>query len=178
MAPSASNSNSSTIGYSEVQISFDGLPTDSSDPTSIWTNSLWNSGQIYLRYHDPAVIISTKIGSDDAKVLLTGEDADLAPVLLRILGGPFLNSPDLKCKFNDNTTSVTSAVFVSSSEIKCPVCNVVNGRCANPVGSPLPWLTNGQPQDAQVAVALNGIDYVSGGILKLHGPPVGVKLLS
>lgn len=178
MAPSASNSNSSTIGYSEVQISFDGLPTDSSDPTSIWTNSLWSSGQIYLRYHDPAVIISTKIGSDDAKVLLTGEDADLAPVLLRILGGPFLNSPDLKCKFNDNTTSVTSAVFVSSSEIKCPVCNVVNGRCANPVGSPLPWLTNGQPQDAQVAVALNGIDYVSGGILKLHGPPVGVKLLS
>lgn len=54
-----------------------------------------------------------------------------------------MNLFDLKCKFNDNMMSVISVVFVSLLEIKCFVCNVVNGRCVNLVGSLFLWFMNG-----------------------------------
>ena len=179
VAPSSAKSNSSNLGHSEIQISFDGIPSDLNDPTSLWEKALWSSAHLYLRYHDPAVIVTTKIGDGEAEVFYTGEDADNTPVQLRVFGGPFINSPELKCKYNGNVTSVRSAVYVSATEINCPVCNVVAGRCANPIGSPLPWLSAGQPADVDVAISLNGIDYGnSKGTLRLHGPPAGVKLLS
>ena len=179
VAPAATDSSSTTLGYAEVQVSFDGFPSDSTDPTDIWKSSMWNSGDSYVFYHDPAVIVETKIGSAAAQVLYTGEDADEKPATLRVLGGTFINSANLKCKFNNDDTSITSATFVSETEITCPICTVVNGRCSNPPGSPLSWLTGGAPADVSVAVTLNGIDYGSStGILKLYGPPAGVKLLS
>lgn len=178
VTPSAANSSSTNIGYSEVQVSFDGFPSDSSDPNGVWQKSLWNSAHLYLRYHDPAVIVATNIGTEEASVLYTGEDADNLPVDLRIAGGPFINSPDLKCRFHGDDTSVTNAIFVSAIEIKCKVCKVVSGRCSNPVGSPLPWLPSGQPAEVEVEVSLNGVDFGdSKGKLRLHGLPVGVKLL-
>ena len=179
VAPASADSNSTTLGYTEVQVSFDGFPSDSTDPTGIWESSMWNSGDSHVLYHDPVVVVETKIESSAAQVLYTGEDVDEKPVTLRVLGGPFINSADLKCKFDDADTSIVSATFVSESEITCPICTVVNGRCNNPPGSPLPWLSSGAPADVSVAVTLNGLDYGSStGSLKLYGPPAGVKVLS
>ena len=70
-APSAANSNSLQQGYSEVEISFDGFPSDINDPTNVWQGSLWSAGSLNLRYHDPAVITNMKIGSEDALALYT-----------------------------------------------------------------------------------------------------------
>ena len=177
-APSAANSNSLQQGYSEVEISFDGFPSDINDPTNVWEGSLWSAGSLNLRYHDPAVITNMKIGSEDALALYTGEDDENTPVQLRLFGGPYIDSPNLKCKFHDDPASVTSATFISVTEVACPMCQVSGGRCNNPVGSPLPWLVNGVPQTVSVAVTLNGVDYGdSRGSLILHGPPAGVKLL-
>ena len=177
-APSAASSNSLQQGYSEVEISFDGFPSDRNDPTNVWEGSLWSAGNLNLRYHDPAVVTNMKIGSNDALALFTGEDDENTPVKLSVFGGPYINSPNLKCKFNDDPSSVTSATFISATEITCPICQVSGGRCNNPVGSPLPWLVNGVPQTVNVAVTLNGVDYSdSKGSLTLHGPPAGVKVL-
>lgn len=178
-APAAVYSNSTALGYSEVQISFDGFPSISSDPTNIWKSSMWTSGNLYMLYHDPVVIVETKIGVAAAEVLYTGEDAGGSPVMLHVFGGPFINSLNLTCRFAANDTSVTAASFVSESEITCPICLIVDGRCNNPQGRPVPWLSNGVPSDVTVEISLNGIDYsASTGILKLYGPPNGVKLLS
>ena len=178
-APPSVDSNSSVIGHAEVQVSFDGFPSDTSDPTSIWPSSLWHSGRLMMRYYDPIVILGTKIGTKEAVAFYTGEDADNQPVTLTLVGGPFLNSADLSCKFNGNVASVTSATFVSASEIRCPICTIVGGRCSNPVSSPLPWLSSGQPAVVDVELSLNGVDYeASVGRLTLHGPPAGVRLMS
>jgi len=178
-APPSVDSNSSTIGHAEVQVSFDGFPSDTSDPNSIWVSSLWHSGRLMMRYYDPIVISETKIGTKEAVAFYTGEDADNRPVTLSMFGGPFLNSADLSCKFNGNVASVTSATFVSASEIRCPICTIVGGRCSNPVSSPLPWLSSGQTGVVNVEVSLNGVEYeASVGQLTLHGPPAGVRLMS
>lgn len=194
LVPSASDSLSTNTTYAEVQISFDGF-TDNSDATSpYWQGSLWTNDSAVVYYYDAPLITALDVSSSGtflSKVMLTGEDADNAPVTLKVFGGPFIDSdgtgtggttPRLTCRYNGDNTSDIFGTFKSVYEVNCPLCitTMVSGskRCSTQ-GTQVSWLTNGTPKsDVDVSISMNGVDFHSSGSQKLHvyGNPYGLRV--
>ena len=162
-------------GYAEVQLSFDGNPESGA---SEYENSLWTDDHIFYRYYTPPhaaiVLVNDYL---PPVVMMTGETSDRIPGIVTLRGGPFIHTGEgqLVCRFNENSTSDQNATFISSTEIRCPICEIVETddgteRCgqlsnANTYDTDvkLPWLLDEDPHYVKVSFSLNGLDFHTAG---------------
>ena len=183
-----SGSGAVITGHAEVQLSFDGNPGNGSGSSSeVYENSLWTDDHVFYRYYTPphaAVVLVN--GNFPPVVMYTGETSDRVPGIVVLRGGPFIytGAGQLLCRFNENATSDQNATFISSTEIHCPICEIMetgdgDNRCgqlsdANTFETDMKmhWLPDEDPREVEVSFTLNGLDFHTAGTsLTILGSP-------
>lgn len=183
-----SGSGAVITGNAEVQLSFDGNPGNGSGSSSeVYENSLWTDDHVFYRYYTPphaAVVLVN--GNFPPVVMYTGETSDRVPGIIVLRGGPFIytGAGQLLCRFNENATSDQNATFISSTEIHCPICKIMetgdgDNRCgqlsdANTFETDMKmhWLPDEDPREVEVSFTLNGLDFHTAGTsLTILGSP-------
>ena len=180
-------------GFAIVQLSFDGYYDNSvSDRDKLFNISLWTDDRVVFRFY--VVPVVTEIlanGVSPPSVMITGEDADQVPSRISLIGGPFINTGSLVCRFNQNASSDQPATFVTVTTIICPICktHIVSGktRCS-PLGAtdesinfyqPMEWLPNDEPRIVTVAFSMNARDFhTADELLTIYGQPHHLKVIS
>ena len=108
-----------------------------------------------------------------------------------LIGGPFINTGSLVCRFNQNASSDQPATFVTVTRIICPICktHIVSGktRCS-PLGATdgsigfyqaMEWLPNDEPRIVTVAFSMNARDFhTADEPLTIYGQPHHLKVIS
>ena len=182
-------------GVSIVQLSFDGFHEHSvTNRDRLFNISLWTDDKtVYRFYTVPLVTRILANGVSPPSVMITGEDADQVPSQISLIGGPFINTKSLVCRFNQNASSDQPAIFITATMITCPICrtHVVskeNGktRCF-PLGATdgsvdfyqaMKWLPNDDPRFVTVAFSMNARDFhMADEPLRIYGSPHHLQVI-
>lgn len=173
-------------GVAEIELSFNGYPSDpSTDPYGLFQSSLWTKDAAVYRYYvSPGVARVLSDGVEPPAVMITGEGPDQTAMVMTLIGGPFINTGSLVCRFNGDPNSDQTATYVSATQITCPVCQtqVVLGKSRCQVSStdiyqPISWLPDSTPRSVTVAFSLNGRDFHnSSKTLTIFGQPHHLKV--
>ena len=157
-------------GEAEIELSFDGYPSDpTNDTNSLYSRSMWTKDNAIYRYYVmPGVSSVLANGVEPPAVMITGEAPDQTAMTITLRGGPFMNTGSLVCRFNGDPSSDQTATYDSPTQISCPVCQTElrNGkkRCyrhpsTTNIYQQMSWLPNSNPRTVIVAFSLNGKDF-------------------
>lgn len=159
-------------GVAEFELSFDGYPADpANDSLDLFNRSLWTKdGAVYRYYATPGVASVLSNGVAPPAMMITGVAADQTAAIITLIGGPFVNTSSLVCRFHADPGSDQTATYISATQITCPVCQtqpVGNETQCHPYGSQnttyaynhMSWLPDNSPRDVTVAFSLNGVDF-------------------
>eukprot|EP00982_Pelagococcus_subviridis_P009061 30897-Pelagococcus_subviridis.AAC.23 len=177
-------------GVAEIEISFDGYPSNNlTDSDGLFQSSLWSKDHVVFRYYAvPDTVSVLSDGKYPADVMVTGEAPDQTASILTFIGGSFIDSGMITCRFNLDTSSDQSASYISVTRFTCPVCQThlilgkvrcyPHGLVSTDMYHPMPWLSDNNPRTAKLSFSLNGRDFhVSVRTLKIFGQPHHLKFL-
>ena len=154
-------------GLAEVQLSFSGNPGNGSGSSSeVYESSLWTDDHVFYRYYtSPRAAVVLVSRYFPPAVMYTGETSDRVPGIVMLRGGPFIytGAGQLLCRFNENATSDQNATFISSTEIHCPICEIMetsdgDNRCGQMSNAnrfetdmKMHWLPDEDPREVEVS---------------------------